>query len=363
MRMRDPGIAWKSFADKHVRLAPPCFRVACWRKARMMRRMQRKLQQYVTLSLLPLREVLRTPVVLLLAGAAVCSTLLVPLALAFQFGDTGQRLVRDGGLALQLGLGIILCAYAACAILRTDQQSGVAAMLLTKPVTRPQYLLSRFGAIALLALLFSAITTPATLLAHRAVETLDPQYGYVTDVRAALAGLLCIPLACAVAAWQNWRKQQSFHATALGALPALLWATCGLMGFISRTGVFSLTYHPHMDPGIILAALPLLVALWVFAALALTLGIRLPPVTTMALCLLTLFGGLLAGARIAHAPTPNTLLAWIPNWNLFWPATQLDQSPAAIIQYLPWPLLYGCLLILGILTVGVQWTHRLEIQQ
>ncbi len=333
------------------------------RGVRMMDAMTRSFRHIFALSILPAREVARTPIVLLLAAASVVATLVVPLALAFQFGDTGQRLARDGGLALQLTLGIILCACTASAVIRTERESGVAAMLLTKPVTRHWYLLSRFFALAAVAILFSSITTPATLLAHRAAEAFDPNHGYVTDVTAALAGLLCIPLACGIAGIQNWRRRSSFHAVALGALPPLLWTACLLIGFFTRSGAPTLRYAPLLDPRILLAALSLLGALLVFCALALTVGLFLPPVSTVAICMITLFGGLAAGTRSVRPAGRNLVFSLLPNWNLFWPADALDHAFADLALHVLWPFAYGSLLTIGILAIGIRLTHRLEITQ
>jgi hypothetical protein len=316
----------------------------------------------ITLASLPAREILRAPITLLLTACVTFITLFIPLILAFQFGDTGRRLVRDGGLGLQWTIGILLAAACACSLIRRERESGVAAMLLTKPVARHWYLLSRFAGISSVILLFSITSTAATMLAHRAAEAFSVDAGFRTDHLAAISGMLCIPLACLMGAWRNWKNNGSFHATAILALPACLIATCLLAGFFTRSGTFTLQYSPQLDFRIGLASLGISLALLVFTALALSLSIFFPPVTTIAVCLIVLFGGLASPALLVHQNFMGNLFALLPNWNWFWLANQLDAAEStSLLPQFAFVLLYGSCWTVALLSIGSVLMDKVEV--
>lgn len=315
----------------------------------------------LSLATLPAHEMLRTPITLLLTVTAACSTLITPLVIAFQFGDTGRRLVRDGGLGLQLTIGTILAATCACTLIRRERESGITAMLLTKPVSRPWYLLSRFLGIGMIILLFTAIITPATMLAHRAAEAFHPEIGFKTDTLAALSGLLCIPLACLTGGWYNWKKRYSFHAVTYLTLPAYLAGACLLAGFYTRSGSFTRAYQPDLDLRIIVAALSLMLVLLIFAAMALSMSTYLPPVSTALVCLMILFGGFSTPLLLSQTTSLQPLVALLPNWNLFWLTEAMDTSE----QHLPFRFLlasgYGLLWLSATVLLGMTLMKRVEV--
>jgi len=327
----------------------------------MMASMPMRRSPWRPLIALPVREILRAPITFLLSSTTVCATLCIPLVLAFHFGDTGRRLVRDGGLALQLSAGIILAAASACNLIRRERESGVAALLLTKPVARHSYLLSRFAGIAGVLIVFSISALLANLLAHRAAETFSPGTGYRTDATAALLGILCLPLACATAGWLNWRRNFSFHAVATLALPLYLLITCLMMGFLSRDGTLTWPYHPQLDLRIVVAAAALLLPLLVFAAIALTASIRLQPVTTVMLCLIVLFAGLFAPLGIARTNLLRPLATLIPNWNWFWLASHLDDASRSLLTASVFATLYGTTLLGAILLLAMHLMQTVEV--
>ena len=323
--------------------------------------MQKRISAFSSTVLLPAREIIRAPITLLLTVTAVAGTLCIPLVLAFQFGDTGQRLARDGGLGMQLTMGTLLAAASACSLIRRERESGVAAMLLTKPVSRRWYLLSRFMGIASILALFTVVMATATLLAHRAAEGFHPETGYHPDHIAALSGLACIPLAAATAAWRNWKAKSSFHAVALLSLPIYLLAACLLAGFYTRGGRITLSYAPDMDPRIIVASLSLMLALFIFAAFALTLSTILPPVSTAIVCLLVLFLGFSTPLLMTTTNQLRIGFAILPNLNWFWLTEAIDTESKLLSVHFLLASLYGILLLIPTLTLGIWLMENVEV--
>ncbi len=323
--------------------------------------MHRSRINILPLATLPAREILRTPITLLLTVTAACITLVTPLIIAFQFGDTGRRLVRDGGLGLQLTVGTLLAASCACSLVRRERESGITAMLLTKPVSRPWYLLSRFLGIALILALFTAIMTPATMLAHRAAEAYHPETGFKSDTIAALSGLFCIPLACLTGGWYNWKKRYSFHAITLLVLPLYVITACLMAGFYTRGGTLTLAYQPDLDIRIIVASASLMLVLFIFTALALAISTYLPPVSTAAVCLVVLFAGFSTPLLLSSTVALQPLVALLPNWNIFWLTESMDTANQNLLGRFVFACCYGMLLLLSTLLLGMTLMKRVEV--
>jgi hypothetical protein len=319
-----------------------------------------KFSSQIALVSLPAQEMLRNPITVLLSLATVFMTLLIPLVLAFQFGDTGKRLVRDGGLGLQLTFGIILASACACNLIQKERQSGVAAMLLTKPVGRHTYLLSRFVGIGLVLFVFSSSAAIATMLAHRSAEGFDPDVGLQTDRITASAGLLCIVIAAGIAGWRNWLRNDSFHAITITSLPVLLAMLSLLCGFYTRAGRLTWVYAPQQDPRILLVALAIYLLLLVFTALALTMSIYLKPVNTTLTCIIILLTGFSTPVWMAKAQF-MPFVALFPNWNWFWLANHLNAGQSGLTTSFLFAGGYGSLLIAAILCIGFLLIEKAEV--
>ncbi|MFU8780557.1 MAG: hypothetical protein ACNA71_05975, partial [Kiritimatiellia bacterium] len=168
-------------------------------------------------------------------------------------------------------------------------------------------------------------------------------------------------LACATGAWRNWKHNASFHATTMIALPTYLIVACLLAGFYTRAGTITLRYNPQLDIRIALAAFCLVLALLVFTALALALSIFFPPVTTIAICLIVLLGGLASQALLAHDNIASVWLSLLPNWNWFWLANLLDGAAGSITARMTFALLYGAMWTAATLCVGSILIDKVEV--
>lgn len=274
------------------------------------------------LSWITAREILRNPVCVLIAVSTVLITIMIPMAVAYQFGDTAKRLAGDSGLAFQLVAGILISAYAACSIVHRDRHTGSASMILSKPVIPAVFFLSRFIGIAAVLLVFSITTGLSTLLAQRMAEIFSTELGFATDHTTALFALLAVVAACVTAGLMNYSRNASFCANVFIAIPILLASVAWLSGYYDQGGNWSSVYKCTLSFKIITPILFVFLALLMFTAVALTLALVFTSVTTTVFCFLMLFAGLsaewLINGKYASAPTRWILLALLPDWQHFW---------------------------------------------
>lgn len=313
--------------------------------------MRRSFVSFIQLAVLPAREVLRSPVL-----ATVALTLVIPLMIAHQFGDTGPRLARDSGLAFQLSVGVLLAVYAASSVLNRERRSGSAVLILIKPVAPAVFFLSRFAGIVVAVGLFSCCTGLSTLLAYRVAERFTPGIGYSTDTTTSVLGLLALLVACVIGALANAFSGKSFHAASWIALPFCLALVAFLSGFYPRDGAWSLVYVPDLEFSLLILTLTVFGALLVFTATALTLTLVFPPVTTVAGCLGMLAVGLISEWLVLAKASASGIrwLGWIllPNWHHFWiaePFTRGQMPLPALFMTALYAMLYtAAVLMLGI---------------
>jgi ABC-type transport system involved in multi-copper enzyme maturation permease subunit len=149
-------------------------------------------------------EAIQEPVAFLLMLTAVLTTVLAPLFHFNCFGEDG-RLARDGGLSSMLLFGLVLAAGTAGRVVAGEIESGTAAAIIGKPVSRVTFLLSKaLGVFWVVSIYWFGILC-ATLSAERISSrfvTTENFAGYVTDrttLILALGSLLLVLIIGAIA--------------------------------------------------------------------------------------------------------------------------------------------------------------------
>ena len=131
-------------------------------------------KQFGAIAGLTALETIRQPICFILVATCIALIALLPILTTHTLSES-QRMVRDSALALHFVTGLVLGAYAACASINHEIRRGTAAAILSKPVGRDLFFLSKFSGIAVVMVLFSAAAVLATLLSDRtAAEAYRP---------------------------------------------------------------------------------------------------------------------------------------------------------------------------------------------
>ena len=272
---------------------------------------------------------------------AVLGSVLLPMFTIYRMGDIG-RFARDGALAFQAVLGLLVCAYAASVALRGELSSGTAAMVLTKPVGRPTFLLAKYLGILVPLIWFSLACAAASMGA----AYISLNFSMVDDQFAAMPFALlflgAVPCSLLVGAAVNYRYRTPFSAIAFRALPQLL-------GLVLAGALLGGMVHADDLPwSSALASLTIFLMLAVLAAICLTLSTRLRAAPAVCGAVAIFSCGLLSDAYLLPLAASSRLAALlhgvIPNFQTFWCADMLtrgDLTPG----YLGWTALYAALWI------------------
>jgi hypothetical protein len=326
-----------------------------------------RVTQFLTLTGLTALEAVRQPILVLLTASCIVATAIVPILTVYQFGEEG-RLARDSGLAFQLVIGLLVATYAAGSALTREIRDGTASVVLSKPVGRDLFFLSKFAGISVVILAFSVCAAIATLLAERVAEKCvgaESAIRYVTDWRTGFC-LLGVPfLAYLLAAIVNFRTRRPFQSVAFGLVLALLVLALLVSGLFDRDGRLA-SFDFRVEWRLLPASLLIAVALLLFAALALGLSTRLSTVPSLTLCGAVLILGLMADywfGRSAHESTTALVLyRLVPNWQHFWMSDALGGGGRIPLEYVLRAGGYGLAYLAGLLLLGMASFRHTEMK-
>ncbi len=318
-----------------------------------------RVRQFSSLAGLTAVEILRQPLCILLTASCVLFISLLPLLITHTLGE-GAKLVRDSSLAVVFTGGLLLSAYAACSTFAHEIRRGTAAAILSKPVGRTLFFLSKFSGVAVVMVSFCACTLLATTMATRMASL-----PYRFDWWVGFPLLVCVPLAFLGAGLLNFFTRRPFSSSAFGLMAALLAIAFAGAGFIDAEGMFSSFGSAYFWP-LLPAGLLITMATLVLSGVAVSLATRLDVVPTVAVCGLLLFSGLVSDYLFGrHADTSlaaGLLHAMLPNWQHFWVVDALSQGTGIPWDYVLNAGFYGLSYLVAVLALGLLAFRTMDVR-
>jgi hypothetical protein len=324
------------------------------------------IRQFLILSQLASFETIRQPVVILLVISCVVLTGAVPVLLNFDFGEEG-KITRDAGLALYFVTGLFVAGYGACLSFGREIRSGTAQVVLSKPVNRDVFFLSRFVGILFVIICFSYIMLIAILMAERTSERfhLEPGLiGYITDWQTGIMLLLAPCIALFVSAILNYYRKYSFCSTTFASLLITITIVVLISGFFDRYGrwsPFDLRVNLRLIPCTVLISFALIMV----SAIVLLLSTRLTLVPTLSLSFAIFICGLLSdymfGQTARSSLLPALFYRLLPNFQHFWTADAIMGDGSVSWLYVADAGLYALEYTAALLFLGIFMFRRTEV--
>ncbi len=233
--------------------------------------------------------------------------------------------------------------------------------MLTKPVGRSLFFLSKYTGVVVVVWIFVVLTTLTILMSTRMVRE-----AYTVDWWTGLPLLFGIGIAALVAGLANYVRGRSASATAFGAL--LITLPLAFVGTSMLDHGGQVVAPGHAVPWALLPACVLIaLALMVLAAIAVALASRLDTVATLSICSLFFLGGLTSDYLFGRVAATNHLAALayalLPNWQHFWMTDALGREPGIPWAYVGDAALYAAFYLAGVLCWGILAFRRMEIKQ
>ena len=274
------------------------------------------------------RESLREPVYCLMLLASMLLIAFYPSLALFAFMEP-LKLVIDSSMATGLLSGLIVAVLCASNTVAREMRNGTVLLLLSKPVSRWNFILGKIVGVTAAVVLFAVICNLGCVIS---VFVTTDQFRYE---KLMMAGFLAvIALGALLGMVANFVLGSSFMEIctyALGVLVTLFVVALAIWGTPPQDVVFS-------D---LLKALVLVdFAVIAMATIAVAAATRLDVVPNMCVCTAIFFMGLLSSYLFRKfADTDSALLKQVlsvmysifPNWQFFWLVDAL-----AIKKHIPW---------------------------
>ncbi len=256
-------------------------------------------------------ESIRQPIYLILIVIGIIGLILNLNFSAFTMDDDNKFLI-DMGMATIFFMGLLIAAFTSTSVITQEIENRTVLTVVSKPVGRPLFIVSKFLGVAVAVLVGVVILTCGFMITvrHGVLQTASDHVDYPTVVLGLGAFLVSVGIGMAGNYLYGW----VFSSTTVGALfPLSIVAYIAVMA-VNKDWQFQLFAEgsrygisPDLRPEFILAAYGISLALLVMCAIAIAISTRFGQVMTLFSCLMIFMLGLLTdhffGQRAYHPQT------------------------------------------------------------
>ena len=276
--------------------------------------------------------------------------------------DEDIMLLRELGLSTLFLGGLFIAVFASTGAITEEIESGTITTVLSKPISRPTFVIGKFLGISMAVALSHLLITMALLMIvrHGTLETASDEIDW-TVMTAAGAGILATLI---ITAFLNYIYDWNFPST--GVVLGTVFFGFGILflAFVDKEWKFNPS-GSHFEMFDIIASGLLLLALFALVALAILFSTRFNEVVTLTLCVGVFLLGLISDwvfgrfadqhiwAKIGSIVTPNL--------QIFWVSDAIYETGTVPPAYLLLAITYSALYTAGILALAVAFFQRRQI--
>ena len=280
------------------------------------------------------------------------------MLLMFGIGEDG-KMARESALAIHFIFGFLLATLITSSSIARDINNGTALTILSKPVNRSSYVLSKFFGIALVIVIYSMICLCSSLISERISEHFQMSataFGYITDWQTAQIALSAISASLLLASVINYKTKALFSSIAFWLLPAALLATILICSFFERNGNAG-SFDMRLDLRIVPVSILITLGLIVLASISTTLSTRLSPVLSTILTFMIFTAGLVSPQVFADNQATHDIWSiayrFLPGWQTFWTSEALTANGTVPWSYVMHTASYAFYYASGVLILGI----------
>jgi len=306
-------------------------------------------------------ETLRQPIYAVIIVFALLLMLLAP-AISMYTLDEDIKLLRELGLSTLFLAGLFIAVFASTGAITEEIETGTVTTVLSKPISRPVFVLGKFFGILAAVALAHCLITMAFLMAarHGVLETASDEIDW-TVIAAASAAALATFL---ITGLMNYVYDWNFPST--GVVLGTIFSGFAILFlvFVDRDWKFN-PQNNRFEMFDIAASALLLMAMSGLVALAILFSTRFNEVITLTCCVGIFLLGLISDwifgrfasqhlwAKIAYILTPNL--------QIFWVSDAIYEKGAVPAAYLLQTASYTALYTAGILALAIALFQRRQV--
>lgn len=274
-----------------------------------------------------------------------------------------NKMLKDLGLSTLLLCGLFLAAFSAAGILSREIENKTALTVISKPVSRPLFLLGKFcglsGALAV-AFYLSGIIFLLTMR-HKVLERSSQTF----DLPVILFGVGAVLLILNIAAFCNYLYDMQFPSTAIILAIPLMTLALAMVALIDPDWKIQQFGKDFIDGQLIAAVVLVFAMVMILTAVAVAASTRLGQVMTLTVCAVVLLIGLVSDTMFGQYRDHNLLARlayWVtPNLAFLWVTDALTQNNHITLGYVGLACGYAGLLVLAWLLLGVALFQKREV--
>lgn len=324
-------------------------------------------QRFWTLVATTFIETIRQPIYPVILGVTVMLLILNVSLSAFTLESGGDdKLLLDLGLSTLLLSGLFLAAFSAAGVLSREIENRTVLTVISKPVSRPLFILGKFLGLVGAQLVAQYICTLVFFLTIRhgvMANTTDPW-----DLPVWIFGGLAVLISLVVAGFRNYLYGKHFPTAAISLAGVLLTMALLLVAKFDKK-LEPIPFASDFIGGqVIIAAYFVSLIVIIMTAVALAASTRFGQVMTLLTCTCVLGVGIMAdylfGGQLSGTGIGKWLCGAIPNVGPFWIIDGLTaNSPdtTATLEYVIYVTAYGLLISTGIVALAIAAFQRREV--
>ena len=264
-------------------------------------------------------ETVRQPIYIIIILAALFLFIISP-SLTMYTMDDDSKLLRELGLSTLFLTSLFIAIFAASSALAGEIENKTVLTVLSKPVQRPTFIISKFLGVALAVILAHYICTIAFLMSirHGVLTRSSDTHDWSVIAAACVVFFVSFLLSAFFNYVYNWR----FASSAIICLTLLGTMAMVFLGFIDRNFKFNPQGNGFNSLDVFGAVLLVFAAI-IIAAFAIAVSTRFNIVVTLSSCIGLFLLGLISGyvfgryaenhiwAKIGYFALPNLQIFWI----------------------------------------------------
>ncbi|RKY25253.1 MAG: hypothetical protein DRP62_01755 [Planctomycetota bacterium] len=306
-------------------------------------------------------ETLRQPVYAIIILSALLLFFISPSLTMYTMSDD-NKLLREIGLSTLFLTSLFIAIFSASGAVAEELERKTIITVLSKPVQRPIFIISKFLGVAATVVLAHYICTIALLMSirHGVLETASDTHDWTVI---GTAGIV-IAISLLLSAFFNYAYDWKFSSTAIVLIA--VFGTLGIvfLSFIDRNWRFNPSENGFNALDIYGSILLLLAAL-IIVALAIALSARFNIVVTLSACVGIFLLGLISDyvfGRFAEAHLWAKIGRFlVPNLQVFWISDAIYEGSSVPLKYIVISATYALCYTTAILALAVALFQRRQV--
>lgn len=319
------------------------------------------MKKLLTIAQNTLTECLRQPIYAVILIAAIILYAMSP-GLTMYTMDDDNMLLREICLSTLFLTCLFIAAFSASGVITDELEHKTITTVLSKPVSRPVFILAKFLGVAAAVTIAHFICTTALLMSirHGVLETAGDTHDWTVIASGSLTILLTVVLSCFFSFSYGWR----FTSTSVVLLTLFCPLNLLFLAFFDRNWTFNPAEN-HIAIFDIYASVLLLLAALIIVALAVAFSSRFNVVVTLSACVGIFLLGLVSDWALGRYADTNTLARLgyylVPNLQVFWISDAIYSEKTVPLHYLGTAATYTASYCAAILAFAVAAFQRRQV--